>query len=343
MREAFGATFIGPEGYLNSATYGLPPKVTLNALEALHRAWAEGSVSGPDFDAAVATARAGFAALAGVSIETVTMGGSVAAVLGPVAAAVPDGSRVLVARGEFTSVSFPFAAQHDRGVTVTEVPLADIPEAAPDHDVVAVSTVQSADGARVDLSGLRAQTEGTDTTVILDATQQLGWLRLDLGWADVVAGSNYKWLLGPRGVAWAAYSDRLAERLVPHHANWYAGESPWDSIYGLPLRLARNARRFDTSPAWFAVAGAAASLAWLTTVDHRAVTDHCLALARTTRQALDLPPQESAIVSIPREHAAARLQEAGLRAAVRQGAARVSFHLYNTEDDVDRLIEALRG
>src|SRR5690349_19712117 len=137
MREAFGATFIGPEGYLNSATYGLPPKATVDTLEAVHRAWAEGSVSGPGFDGDVATARAGFAELAGVPVETVAMGGSVAAVLGPVAASVPDGTRVLVAQGEFTSVSFPFAAQHGRGVTVTEVALADLPDAAPDHDVVA--------------------------------------------------------------------------------------------------------------------------------------------------------------------------------------------------------------
>ena len=48
---------------------------------------------------------------------------SVAALLGPVASSLPDGSRVLVAAGEFTSVSFPFAAHHARGVTVTEAPL----------------------------------------------------------------------------------------------------------------------------------------------------------------------------------------------------------------------------
>jgi len=39
--------------------------------------------------------------------------------------------------------------------------------------------------------------------------------------------------------------------------------------------------------------------------------------------------------------AAERLAAAGVRAAVRAGRARVSFHLYNTQADVDRALEAL--
>lgn len=341
MREAFGQTFVGPEDYLNSPTYGLPPQVTRDRLDEVHRGWAEGTISGPGFDADVTTARRGFADLAGVPVERVAMGSTVSSMLGPVAAAIADGSRVVVAEGEFTSVTFPFAAHADRGVSVREVPLDRIADAATEADVVAVATVQSADGARADVDALRAATAGTDTLVVLDATQQVGWLRLDLDWADVVAGSSYKWLMGPRGVAWAGYSPRLLERLVPLNANWYAGAEPWQSIYDLPLRLADDARRFDVSPAWFAVAGTAASLAWLTQVDQEAITAHCLALAARTRQALDLPVEDSAIVSIRRDDASERLERVGIRAAVRAGAARVGFHLYNTEDDVDRLVDAL--
>ncbi|WP_269305612.1 aminotransferase class V-fold PLP-dependent enzyme [Aeromicrobium sp. HA] len=343
MREAFGATFVGPEGYLNTAAYGLPPKATVDALERVHRGWAAGTVAGPDFDADIAAGRAAFATLAGVPVKSVAMGSSVAALLGPVASALPHGSRVLVPEGEFTSVSFPFAAHDGRGVTVTEVPLERVPELAADHDVVAVSTVQSADGAQVDLAALRAATEGSETLVILDATQQLGWLRLDLAWADVVVSSSYKWLLAPTGIAWASYAERMVERLVPHHANRYAGGAPWQTTYGLPLRLTDDARRFDISPSWFPVVGAATSLAWMATLDLAAVTAHNLDLAGRARAALDLPPLDSAIVSIPIEHAATRLQDAGLRASVRQGAARIAFHLYNDEEDLDRVVDALRA
>jgi selenocysteine lyase/cysteine desulfurase len=46
-------------------------------------------------------------------------------------------------------------------------------------------------------------------------------------------------------------------------------------------------------------------------------------------------------VSIPIADAAERLQRAGIRASVRAGAVRVGFHLYNTADDLDRLVSAL--
>ncbi len=43
--------------------------------------------------------------------------------------------------------------------------------------------------------------------------------------------------------------------LVPLHAGWYAGENPWTSVYGLPLRLAGAARGLDSSPVWLAHIG----------------------------------------------------------------------------------------
>jgi selenocysteine lyase/cysteine desulfurase len=54
-----------------------------------------------------------------------------------------------------------------------------------------------------------------------------------------------------------------------------------------------------------------------------------------------LPQQNSAIVSIPIADAADKLRAAGLRASVRAGAVRVAFHLYNTDSDLDRLLDAL--
>jgi selenocysteine lyase/cysteine desulfurase len=129
--------------------------------------------------------------------------------------------------------------------------------------------------------------------------------------------------------------------MTPHAANWYAGQEPWQSIYGLPLRLAATARRFDASPAWFSALGAGLTLPWLASLDRDAVEAHSLSLARRLRSELQLPPEESAIVSIPTA-AADRLQHAGIRASIRAGAVRVGFHLYNTDDDLDRLLDVLR-
>ena len=342
-REAFGAEFVGADRFLNTPTYGLPPQFLVDTLQDCVGKWQAGTMEATAFDEPVRAARAGYAALVGVPVDSVAMGGTVSAVLGLVAAAIPDGSRVVTPPGEFTSTTFPFAAQAARGVTVTELTADELVASAADFDVVTASLVQSANGAVLDVDALRASVAGTDTLTVIDVTQAVGWKRIDLAWADVTAAAVYKWLLAPRGTAWMSLSDRMARIMTPHAANWYAGEDPWQSIYGLPLRLAPGARRFDTSPSWFSVLGSALTLPWLASLDTAAVEAYALGLANRLRAELQLPQEDSAIVSIPSVNAAERLQAAGIRASIRAGAVRVGFHLYNTEDDLDRLLDALSG
>jgi selenocysteine lyase/cysteine desulfurase len=340
-RVAFGAEFVGAEGFLNSPTYGLPPQFMFDALQDCLRVWQAGTMDVPEFDHAVAAGRAGYAALVGAPVESVTMAGTVSSALGLVAAAIPDGSRVATLAGEFTSTSFPFAAQATRGVTITELDSDELVTTARDYDVVTASLVQSASGAVLDAEALRATVAGTDTLTVIDVTQALGWKNIDLSWADVTVAAVYKWLLAPRGTAWMSLSGRASTTMTPHNANWYAGEAPWSTIYGLPLRLAADARRFDVSPTWFSALGCGMTLPWLASLDRAAVEEHTLGLASRLRSELHLPHEDSAIVSIPTA-AADRLQEAGIRASIRAGAVRVGFHLYNTDDDLDRLLDVLR-
>jgi selenocysteine lyase/cysteine desulfurase len=347
-RHAFGAEFPGAVGFLNSPTYGLPPTFLTDELSEHLTQWQAGTMAPPSFDEHVLRGRTAYSALTGTRTDSVAMGGSVSALLALVAAAVPDGSRVATLAGEFTSTTFPFAAHGGRGVTVTELPPEELLDTADAYDVVTVSLVQSASGAVLDAEALRSRLAGTEVLSVVDVTQAVGWKRLDLGWADVTVGAVYKWLLAPRGTAWMSLSDRVADAMTPLAANWYAGEHPWSTIYGLPLRLAGDARRFDTSPAWFGALGSGLTLPWLASLDAAAVEAHCVGLANRLRAELSLPPAapgcESAIVSIPAgvtADAAELLTRAGIRAAVRAGAVRVGFHLYNTDDDLDRLLSVI--
>jgi selenocysteine lyase/cysteine desulfurase len=340
-REAFGAEFIGAEGFLNSPTYGLPPQFMFDALQDCLRAWQAGTMDVPSFDESVGAARTGYAALLGVPVDSVAMAGTVSSALGLVAAAIPDGARVATLWGEFTSTSFPFAAQSSRGITVTELNSDELVTTASAYDVVTASLVQSATGAVLDVDTLRATVAGTDTLTVIDVTQAVGWKDIELSWADVTVAAVYKWLLAPRGAAWMSLSHRVSDSMIPHAANWYAGVKPWSSIYGLPLRLAKDARRFDVSPTWFSALGSGLTLPWMASLDRAAVEAHAVGLASRLRAELSLPQEHSAIVSIPTA-AAGRLEDAGIRASMRAGAVRVGFHLYNTEDDLDRLLDVLR-
>ena len=112
--------------YLNTASYGLPPKPAWDALQAALADWQGGRTSWEHWGVPGEEARASFARLVGVPVETVAIGANVSTFVGLVAASIPDGARVLVPDVEFTSLLFPFLVQEHRGVTVRLVPAAEL-------------------------------------------------------------------------------------------------------------------------------------------------------------------------------------------------------------------------
>ncbi|MPZ85107.1 MAG: aminotransferase [Actinophytocola sp.] len=336
MRTAFGQQFDVPAGYLNTASIGIPPAGAADALSEAVGRWRRGEARPPDYDRHVETARTAWASLVGVRDSDVAIGASASQLVGLVAASLPRTTRVLTVRNEFTSVTFPFAAQ---GMPVTEVDADQLLSHVDGHDLVAVSVVQSADGAVVDLDALR----DTGKPVLLDTTQAAGWMPLRLDWADWVVGAGYKWLLTPRGAAWLATRPDRLEETRPHAANWYAAEDIWSGIYGLPLRLAATARRLDLSPVWFAQLGAAHTLPWLAGLDLTAVRDHCVDLADAALKGLGQAPRNSAVISVDlTSDQAERAAKAGVVSARRAGRTRLAFHLYNTMADVELLLDSTR-
>jgi len=272
----------------------------------------------------------------------IAVGATVSGLLAPVAATLPAGARVVVPEIEFTSNLFPWLVHADRGVTVDTVPLEKLADAiGADTTLVAFSLVQSATGEIAAVDDILAAARGNGALVCADASQACGWLPVRATSFDVLVCTAYKWLMAPRGAAFCYLAPELRERMRPLQAGWYAGQDVHQSYYGPPLRLASSARRFDTSPAWFSFVGAAPSMELLNKIGIGAVHAHNVRLARRFLAGLGLPQPDSAIVSVAHPGAAERLAAAGVSAAVRAGRARLSFHLYNTEADVDRALEAL--
>ncbi|SES31088.1 Selenocysteine lyase/Cysteine desulfurase [Lentzea xinjiangensis] len=316
MREAFGAVFDVEPGYLNTASIGVPPRHVADAVAAAHERWRRGQDTSSSFTGVVETSRAAFGRLIGVPATSVACGATVSQFVSLVAQALPAGSKVFLDPGEFTSVTLPFVAAGHRIVSTVD-----------ECDLVAVSVVQSADGAIADLEALRA----SGKPVLLDVSQAAGWMPLSLAWADFVVGVAYKWLMSPRGAAWLAVRPDRMDFLSPVAANWYSTEEN----YGTELVLRPDARRFDLSPTWFAHVGAAVALPWVATLDLEAVRAHCVSLTDRLLAGLGLPPNGSSIVSV----GAAPVP--GVVSSVRAGRTRFACHMYNTVEDVDRVLEAL--
>jgi selenocysteine lyase/cysteine desulfurase len=273
------------------------------------------------------------------------VGSQVSVFAGLIAAALPAGSEVLTAAGEFTSIVFPFLAQARRGVRVREVPLEHLADAvSPRTALVAVSAVQSGDGRLADLDTLTEACAVTGTRILLDTTQAVGWLPVDARRFAYTTGGGYKWLLAPRGTCFFTVQPDLANELIPHAAGWYAGGERWDSLYGGPLRLSDDARRFDVSPVWHSWVGQAPALDLLTAIGPAVLHTHALGLANRFRTAVGLPPGDSAIVSVATDPSTSpRLERAGVIGSVRDGRVRLAFHVNNTTIDADRAADALAG
>ena len=225
--------------------------------------------------------------------------------------------------------------------------------------VLAVSAVQFWNGFRVDLSGLRAALRGKDALLIVDAIQAVGALRIDLSdlSVDFLCAGAQKWLLGPIGAGFAYIGPRMLERL--HPAIIGADSVVRDEEYfEYELTLKPDARRFEeASPNYPGILGMGAAVNLLLRAGPAAVEDAVLRLADRLREELPRrgyelllgpgrPSERSGTVSfrhprmVPVElHA--RLRDAGIIISLRGDFLRASPHYYNSDTDVDRLLEAL--
>jgi selenocysteine lyase/cysteine desulfurase len=329
-------------GWLNTASYGLPPRPAWTAMQAALDDWRHGRTSWEAWDESTQRARESFAALVGADPCDVSVGSAVSQQVGVVAAGLPAGARVLAAENEFGSNLFPYQVHEPRGVEVVTVPFAELLDRIDERvDLVAVSAVQSATGEVADLAAITARAKAAGALVAVDATQAVGWLPLGVSGVDALVCAAYKWLCSPRGTSFLYVSPGLRDRLPPLAAGWYAGADVHQSYYGPRLELAHDARRFDVSPAWHCWVGAAPALEVLRRVGVDRIHAHDVALANRFRTGLGMPESDSAIVTLTVPDGDRRLEAAGIRAATRAGSLRLSFHLYSTESDADAAVDAL--
>jgi selenocysteine lyase/cysteine desulfurase len=339
------ACFDPVPGYLNAASLGLPPRPVADALVAGVRSWQQGRGCPAAYDAVVNEARDLYARLVGVGADRVAVGSQASVAAGMVAAALPDGARVVCVDGDFSSMVFPFLLQADRGVTVRHVPLEGLADAVTDGaDLVAFSLVQSACGSVADADAVRQAAKSVGAATFCDLTQAAGWLPVRAADFDVTVCSAYKWVCAPRGTAFTTVAPGAEHLLRPTGVGWYAGQDIWASCYGPQMRLADDARRFDVSPAWLPWVGTVPALQLFANLDMAEVRAYDAGLADALLAGLGLDPAGRPVVSLPDPDGArlARLEEAGATVAARAGRVRIAFHLWNDEADVELALRALR-
>jgi cysteine desulfurase/selenocysteine lyase len=312
--------------------------------------------------------RALLARLVGADPEQIALGNSTSHGLHLIANGLRwrDGDEVLVIEGDYPATVLPW--HRLPGVTVRPLRpaagslTADELAAAigPATRLLAVTWVDSFTGRALDLDALGEVCRRSGVVLVANASQALGARPLDVGRTpvDAVVSCGYKWLCGPYGTGFAWLHPDLLARLEPQQAYWLAMQAGHglDRMRETVLREDLGIRAFDPfCPAnfldvqpWTAAlelllgTGVDAIAAW----DQRLV-DRCVAGLDRDRWELVSPaagPARSTLVVIggpDAEAAHRRLAAAGVDAALREGNVRLSLHLYNTPDDVDRALAAL--
>ncbi|HET8526100.1 MAG TPA: aminotransferase class V-fold PLP-dependent enzyme [Actinomycetota bacterium] len=359
--------------YLNQASLGLVPAPTIDAMEAFLRETAQfGNLYlSDDQEAAILNGlRSAGARLLGTSADAVAVVAGASEGLGQVASLLePERGSVLLVGSDFPSVTYPWLAAAER----REISLRFVDDRA-DRDltrdlvdaidettvVVAFSVVQYATGTWVDVRRVADRAHEVGARVVVDATQLAGAGVVDtVGWgADALVTSGYKWLSAHGGAALLVLAPDLVPRR-PALVGWMGADHPF-AFDPLRLRLADTARRFELSTMSYASAiGLEASIAMLSSVGFERIEEHAGRLAaslvdrvaelgwRPFRPPSD-PSAASHIVSLrhadhdPGVTAERLASESRIICGGRGGGLRISLHVYNDGDDIDRLVDALR-
>lgn len=332
--------------YLDAATYGLPPDATIDALQRALQRWQAGTADWvEEWDKEGDASRELFARLIGTTADRVALVPTVSVAAGVVAASLPPGAHVVVPEAEFTSVSFPFAAAEQAGrLKVTVVPYEGLVDAIePGVDLVAFSLTRSQSGETADLGALVAAAKESGTQLFVDATHALPFVPVheQINEVDYLACHGYKHLLCPRGAGFFVIRPDRQEELIPYVANWYAGTPRYQAHYGTELILNEGASRFDVSLAWHSWVGAKVSLEHLVRWRDEGIFEGVWENTRRLAAGLGLPTPGSTVLSFKAtdaDDAERILGEAGIRCAARGGNIRLSAHVYNTAEEIDRAL-----
>ncbi len=269
---------------------------------------------------------------------------------------------VLTMADEFPSSSLPWLQQGRRVQFVPSrehgvIPIVDIARrVTPETRIVVTSWVQYATGFRQDLTELGRLCRDHGLLLVVDASQAMGILPIDVRTSgiDALVFSGYKWTMAGYGVAGLFVAKHL---LDPTHfpvAGWFGAREPMrllndrveakDSAAGLEVGCPHFA-------GIFALGAALALLDSLGTADIaariHALTEHLLAKLTSAGLEVASPAHRTqragiTVVAVDRPaEIAEQLARRGILVATRGRGLRISVHVFNTFEDIDRCVDAL--
>jgi selenocysteine lyase/cysteine desulfurase len=358
--------------YFSSGSYGLlADSVRAAMVRYLDDRVAKGADWG-EWVGRLEAVRGQVATLYGVDSDEIAITGSASAGLNALASAFDftgPRNKVVLSNFEFPTSAHIWHAQEAGGARiqhVAEAPEGIIPleafERAIDDStaVVALSHVCYRHGGKIpdaDIRAIARIAHERGAIIVLDCYQSAGSERIDPRALDVDAcvGGMLKYLIGTAGIGYLYVCRPLVDRLTPRASGWFAQANPgaMDIFANVP---SPTARRFESgTPPVPSLYGTGAGLDIILGLGLDTIGDHIRTITRLTLDQLaaegirvttpDDDARRGPLIAVPTSdetRLVSLLSEEGVITSSRDGKLRAGFHFYNNEEDVARLVGALR-
>lgn len=276
-------------------------------------------------------------------------------------------NKVVISDFEFPTNAQIWHAQELRGARVVHVPRAAdgyIPlehfEKAIDEEtqVVAVTQVCFRNGAKLDIPGIVKLAHAKGAKVMLDCYQAVGAMTVDVKKLDVdfAVGGMLKYLLGTAGLGFLYVRNELIPELTPTNSGWFA-QANITAMDITANRPSATARRFEAgTPAVVNCYAVEAGLKIILEVGTDAIEERVKYLTRLYMDRLEeidwpsITPradeQHGPMICVRAKQVAqlfGRLTQQDIVTSFRDDNLRATFHFYNSEKDVETIVQALLG
>jgi selenocysteine lyase/cysteine desulfurase len=351
--------------YLNSCSQGALSNEVEAALADHLQSWHEGGSPWDLWIEKYEETRAIFAGFIGASADEVAVVPSASAGINAVASALEFVKRPKVVMGEFEfpTMGHAWLAQKPRGAQIEFLSAQDerldaeaYAQAVDDRTaIVPLTHVCFKNGFRSDIAAITRIAHAKGALVFIDDYQDCGTRPVNVKGLDLdfYVSGTLKYLLACSGVAFLYVRKSLVSSLAPTISGWFAQSEPF-AFDLMHLEQASNARRFEAgTPPIPNLYAASAGIALLQEIGLEEVAQHVRTLARALMEgARELgmhrkTPSDSVgpLVVLQSSHVEkviARLAERKIIVSGRHDGLRISFHVYNTLDDVEQVLEALK-
>jgi Selenocysteine lyase len=351
--------------YLNTCSQGALSNDVESGFDDFIASWHEQGSPWESWVERYESARTAFAQFIHASPDEVAIVTSVSAGINGIASALNfrERSKIVMGEFEFPTMGQVWLGQQVRGAEVqfTQAQGNSISAAAYERLIdrntliVPLTHVCFKNGFRTQVSTITRIAHDAGALVMLDDYQDCGTRPVDVKAMnlDFYVTGTLKYLLGPPGLAFLYVRNELIPSLAPTVTGWFGQANPF-TYNPQHFELSPTARRFESgSPSVPNVYGALPGFQMLQEIGMEQVASHVKKLAQAllnrTRELgiLTKTPAESAgplVVLQCRDSAQLlhALAQNGIVASNRFDGLRISFHVYNTLDDVEAVAEVLK-